>query len=56
MIVVILKMLCKGLMNENEFQREKIGDVADKVLALYNEYCKRRKKSIEEADFMIIYY
>ena len=22
-------MLCKGLMNENEFQREKIGDVAD---------------------------
>ena len=44
MIVVILKMLCKGLMNENEFQREKIGDVADKLLALYNEYCKRRKR------------
>lgn len=51
---VILKMLCKGMMNEREFQREKIGDVAEKLLALYIEYCKRRKKSIEEADFMII--
>lgn len=55
---MLMKILCKGLLEDNTIlsKREKLSEIGEKILTVYKEFCNRKKKIIEEGDFIIIYY
>ena len=55
---MLMKILCKGLLEDNTIlsKREKLSEIGEKIFTVYKEFCNRKKKIIEEGDFIIIYY